>query len=65
MPNKIFVLENRKNNKNIENKRGSDMWHKKPYFIYILLTIISLFLFYFNFSIYLFLYLFIFIYIIR
>ena len=31
MPNKILALKN----KNIKNKCGSDMWHKKPYFIYI------------------------------
>jgi len=31
-----LVLKNRKNNKNIENKRGSDMWHKKSLlYIYI------------------------------
>jgi len=34
MANEILIL---KNNKNIENKRGSDIWHKKPYVIYILL----------------------------
>ena len=37
MPNKILVFKNRKNNKNIENECKSDMLHKKPYFIYILL----------------------------
>jgi len=37
MLNKISILKNRKNNKNIENECGRDMWHKKPYFIYILL----------------------------
>jgi len=37
MPNKILILNNRKNKiKNTENKCGSDIWHKKPYFIYIL-----------------------------
>ena len=35
MSNKIFIL---KNNINIENKRGSDMWHKKAYFIYTIDT---------------------------
>jgi len=25
-----LVFKNRKNNKNIENECGSDMWHKKP-----------------------------------
>jgi len=34
MPIKILVL-NIFFKKNIENKRESDMWHKKPYFIYI------------------------------
>jgi len=34
MSKKILVLENLKN---IENKCGSGIWHKKPYFIYILL----------------------------
>ena len=34
MLNKILVFKNRKNNKNIENECGSDMWHKKPYFTY-------------------------------
>jgi len=33
MQNKILVLKNRKNNKNIENECGRDTWHKKPYFI--------------------------------
>jgi len=28
-----------KKNKNIENKCGSDTWHKQPYFIYILLIL--------------------------
>jgi len=28
MSNKVLVLKNRKNNKNIENKYGSYMWHK-------------------------------------
>jgi len=37
MRNKILVL---KNNKNIENEFGSDMWHKKSYFTYILLIYI-------------------------
>jgi len=36
MRNKLLVLKNRKNNKNIENECGSYTWHKKPYFIYIL-----------------------------
>ena len=30
MRNKILVLKNRKNNKNIESECGTDMWHKKP-----------------------------------
>jgi len=34
MSNKILVFKNKKNNKNIDNKRGSVTWHKKPYFIY-------------------------------
>jgi len=37
MLNKILIFKNRKNNKNIENEYGSDTWHKKPYFICILL----------------------------
>lgn len=37
MPNKILILKNRKNSKNIENKGGSDMWHKT--LLYILLLI--------------------------
>ena len=35
MPNKILVLKNRKNNKNIENEYGSDTWHKKNLTLYI------------------------------
>jgi len=41
MPNKILVSENRKN---IKNKRESDMWHKKPYFIHILYTMLLIIL---------------------
>ena len=39
MLNKILVFRNRKNNKNIETECGNDMWHKKPYFIYIYIYI--------------------------
>jgi len=30
--NKLLFSENKKNNKNIENEHGSDMWHKNTTF---------------------------------
>jgi len=42
LSNKILVLKIRKYNKHIENECGSDMWHKKPYFIYILIYIYTI-----------------------